>query len=327
MRVSSVVAVMLASSSLVVVSQLAAAPPPGLVCQVAKNKDAGKYDACRLNAEAGFVKTGDAGKQAAALAKCLAKFQAAWVKDEAKAVKKSAVCPSMGDATSIAARIEEHTTTIASLLGGGTASDCSSALATCTADLEACESATSTEGGRLRTGQTTCYDAAGAVVPCAGTGQDGEVQKGLARFYLDNGDGTMTDIRTGLMWEKLADDGGVHDKDTQLSWVDAFGKIAALNAAGGFAGYTDWRLPNVNELQSLIDYGRVGPSVPPVFHSGCAAACTVLTCSCTTTGDHWSSTSSHDLASQAWFVSYDSGTVGRAAKSSLDFVRAVRGGS
>lgn len=321
------VAAVVALSLTTIVSELAAAPPPGQVCQIGKNKDAGKYDACRLNAEASFAKTGDTGKQATAFAKCRAKFQAVWTKHEAKAVKKSAVCPSMGDETSIAALIEGHTTTIASLLAGGTPADCSSALATCTADLAACEAGGTTEGARLRTGQTTCYDAAGGVVGCAGSGQDGEALKGLTRFYLDNGDGTMTDIRTGLMWEKHADDGSIHDKDNQLSWVDAFGKITTLNAATGFAGYTDWRLPNVNELQSLIDYGRFAPSVPPVFHSGCAPACTVLDCSCSKTGDHWSSTSFHNLASQAWFVSYDSGTVGRGAKTAINYVRAVRGGS
>lgn len=320
------VAAVVALSLTTLASDLAGAPPPGQVCQVNKNKEAGKYDACRQNAEASFAKSGDAGKYATALAKCLAKFQAGWAKHEAKAAKKGAVCPSTGDATSIAALIEDHTTTIASLLAGGMPADCSSALATCTADLEACEAAGTTEGARLRTGQTTCYDAAGGVVGCPSSGQDGEALKGLTRFYLDNGDGTMTDIRTGLMWEKHADDGSIHDLDTQFSWVDAFGKIAALNAGSGFAGHTDWRLPNVNELQSLIDYGRFGPSVPLVFHTGCTPDCTVLDCSCTKTGDHWTSTSFHNLASQAWFVSSDSGAVGHGAKSALNFVRAVRGG-
>ena len=117
---------------------------------------------------------------------------------------------------------------------------------------------------------------AGTVIPCAGTGQDGELQKGLARAYVDNGDGTITDTKTGLMWEKLSDDGSIHDKDTTYTWANAFAvKVATLNGGGGFAGYTDWRVPNVNELQSLVNYGAVNPAVSPAFNTGCAPACTV----------------------------------------------------
>jgi hypothetical protein len=64
------------------------------------------------------------------------------------------------------------------------------------------------------TGQTTCWDSAGTVIPCAGTGHDGEIQAGATLAYTDNGDGTITDDNTGLMWEKLSDDGSINDKDT-----------------------------------------------------------------------------------------------------------------
>jgi hypothetical protein len=60
----------------------------------------------------------------------------------------------------------------------------------------------------LKTGQTTAY----------GTGSDGDLQKGTARSYTDNGDGTITDNVTGLMWEKKSDDGGIHDKDNMYTW-------------------------------------------------------------------------------------------------------------
>src|SRR5574341_969930 len=72
--------------------------------------------------------------------------------------------------------------------------------------------------GVLRTGQTRCDDGLshGTLVSCpAGpAGQDGELQKGIARSYTDNGDGTITDNATGLMWEKLTDAGDIHDWDT-----------------------------------------------------------------------------------------------------------------
>ena len=58
-----------------------------------------------------------------------------------------------------------------------------------------------------RTGQTTCYDSDGNVIDCAGTGQDGDIQAGVAwpsPRFVDNGDGTITDMLTGLMWLKDA---------------------------------------------------------------------------------------------------------------------------
>jgi hypothetical protein len=67
------------------------------------------------------------------------------------------------------------------------------------------------------TGQTTCYDSAGTVIACAGTGQDGDIQAGATLRYQDNGDGTVTDKNTGLVWEKKSDDGGIHDMDNLYS--------------------------------------------------------------------------------------------------------------
>ena len=76
--------------------------------------------------------------------------------------------------------------------------------------------------------------------------------------FVDNGDGTISDLATGLMW--LQDDAGPMD------WGDALEFSERLN----FAGYDDWRLPDVKELQSIVDYGRSpatsgGPAIDPVF--------------------------------------------------------------
>jgi len=49
------------------------------------------------------------------------------------------------------------------------------------------------------TGQTTRYDSSGLVISCAGTGQDGDIQAGAALRYVDNGNGTITDKKTGLV--------------------------------------------------------------------------------------------------------------------------------
>src|SRR5438132_10452753 len=123
------------------------------------------------------------------------------------------------------------------------------------------------------TGQTTCWDSSRNVIPCAGTGQDGELRKGAPLAYVDNGNGTVTDLNTGLVWEKLSDDGTVHDKDNLYTWANAFtAHVAALNGTG-FAGHTDWRLPNVRELQSIVNYQSFNPTVSSPFNTNCVPRC------------------------------------------------------
>src|SRR2546428_698835 len=144
------------------------------------------------------------------------------------------------------------------------------------------------------TGQTTCWDSNGNVIPCAGTGQDGELREGAPLAYVDHGDGTVTDVNTGLMWEKLSHDGTVHDDHNTYTWANAIsGHVATLNFTS-FAGYNDWRLPNVRELQSIVNYQNVNPAVSSAsaFNTHCAPGCPATTCSCTASGDYWSPTSS-----------------------------------
>ena len=151
--------------------------------------------------------------------------------------------------------------------------------------------------------------------------------------FVDNGDGTITDVNTGLMWEKKSDDGSIHDKDTVHSWDNAFAvHVATLNSST-FAGHTDWRVPNVQELQSIVDYETFNPSVDPVFNTGCVPACTVTTCSCTVDlslldvkFDYWSSSTFAISPFGAWRVEFFSGIVLSQFKIFGLFVRAVRGG-
>jgi len=181
----------------------------------------------------------------------------------------------------------------------------------------------------LQTGQTSCYDASGNLsntIPCAGTGQDGATQTGVVRRYIDNGDGTITDTQTGLMWEKKSNDGGIHNTGNQYTWSDAFAVfITALDSAQ-FAGHSDWRLPNVNELQSIANYGTTYPAVDAVFNTSCAATCTVTTCSCTSSYFYWSSTTSQGTTTTAWAVYFVDGYVDSPSKTLSNYVRAVRGG-
>ncbi len=179
-------------------------------------------------------------------------------------------------------------------------------------------------GGILATGQTTCWDPTDTIVPiaptaCAGTGQDGELLKGAARSYTDNLDGTITDNTTGLEWEKLTNpgDSSIHDWTNTYTWAGAFGKIATLNTATCFAGHCDWRLPNFNELQTLVNYGLVNPAIDPAFNSGG---------SFTVSSGYWSSTTYQATPSSAWNVFFYGGYVFAVDKGGSGYVRAVRGG-
>lgn len=311
------------------VAASAVAASPSQSCQSGKNKAAGQYADCRQKAEAKLALTGNETAYGFAIGKCAMKYAAKWALIEAKA---NGACPSNGDEAAIQGAIDTHTTAVAAALAGGALPDCPGDLATCQADFDTCvgELATCMDGLQslvLKTGQTGCWDAVGAAIPCAGTGQDGELQKGLARSYVDNGDGTITDQRTGLMWEKLSDDGTIHDKDTAYTWTDAFStKVAMLNA-GSFAGFTDWRVPNVNELQSLVNYGAAYPAINAAFNANCAATCSVLTCSCTQPSASWSSSTYLDIPSNAWVAYFQDGSVVGYLKANSGYVRAVRGGS
>jgi len=136
----------------------------------------------------------------------------------------------------------------------------------------------------LKTGQTTAY----------GPGSDGDLQKGASQSFTDNGDGTITDNRTGLMWEKKDQSGSdPHDWNKTYTWCvyvspmdgncdngsnDMDGTIVtvfltALNGGSGFAGHTDWRIPNANELESIRNLGSTDPAMYSAFNTPCTASC------------------------------------------------------
>jgi len=198
---------------------------------------------------------------------------------------------------------------------------CGANLEACTTDLSTCHATPAAATTFSASGQTSCWNGSGVVIPCAGTGQDGDTQAGAPLSYTDNGDGTITDNRTGLMWEKKVAGAGtcldaLHAVDAVCIWSDATGAwISAVNAEGGtgYAGYNDWRVPNVRELMSIVDYGLFSPVIDPIF--GPTAA-----------GTYWSSTSVAPASSGAWFVSFFFGDVDALGKVDTLRVRAVRGG-
>ena len=123
---------------------------------------------------------------------------------------------------------------------------------------------------------------------------------------IDHGNGTVTDERTGLMWEQ-----GLCP--VRYAWVDATKvRIAELNAAA-LGGHTDWRLPTRAELVSLIEDTRHDPWCDPI-----------LTCQ---SSIYWSATTCQDDPSSAWLVFFLDGDVYADVKGNTYYVRGVRGGS
>jgi hypothetical protein len=163
------------------------------------------------------------------------------------------------------------------------------------------------------TGQVTSY----------APGDDADVGAGGALSYQDNGDGTVTDNRTGLTWEKKTD----ANVNNVYTWDAAFAYVAELNAmngGAGYAGHNDWRVPNVRELLSIVDYGQSNPSIHPIFGPTAGVLNFVL---------YWSSTSwaGYQPAVNAWAVNFRDSLADYAGmlpfgKGSFNRVRAVRGG-
>jgi predicted CoA-binding protein len=122
----------------------------------------------------------------------------------------------------------------------------------------------------------------------------------------DNGDQTITDNNTGLMWQQ--------GEQGSLSWGDA------LNSCkGSYAGYSDWRLPNIKELESLADDTQSGTMIDSTYFPDGESS------------NYWSSTTLASNQDHAWSVSFSDGYVGPNSKFvspsyQTEYVRCVRGG-
>lgn len=207
--------------------------------------------------------------------------------------------------------------------GSSGASEAVAALDRLAAEIEA-QSEPPASGGLPATGQTESY----------APGDDGALRVGAPLRFTDNGDGTLTDETTGLVWEKKSDDGDLHDKDRAFTWEPGEGSLWAwlesVNAEGGsgFAGKKDWRIPNKKELESIVDAGRFNPALPAAFSSACTSGCKATLCSCTATLlSYWTSTSVAAAPIDfAWSMLPSSGAVlATTRKTALGHVRAVRG--
>ncbi|HXC51319.1 MAG TPA: DUF1566 domain-containing protein [Candidatus Limnocylindrales bacterium] len=179
----------------------------------------------------------------------------------------------------------------------------------------------------LVTGQTECYGDTGLTIPCIGTGQDGELQRGVSRSFANFQDGTIGDETTGLVWEVLADDGSVHDRDDTFNFSGAQDHVDALNEST-FAGVTNWRRPNFNELASLFHFGSATSGVyDAFFNADCENGCSNTQCSCApASGQLWSSTTF--LGNREFALRTDiTKAANYAIKADTIGVRAVTGGN
>ena len=79
--------------------------------------------------------------------------------------------------------------------------------------------------------------------------------------YRDNADGTVTDLYTGLMWKKCLL--GKSGDDCNIGTIEEFKWAGALDAAEKLqlAGHSDWRMPNMKEMQTLMAYDRSKPAI------------------------------------------------------------------
>jgi uncharacterized protein DUF1566 len=212
-----------------------------------------------------------------------------------------------------------------------TLKQCQSNLNTCNADLAACQASSQTFPG----------DGYG------NPDSSGVSGHGPALSYTNNGDGTFTDNNTKFMWEiKTNVTGSVHNVGNTYTWTS--GGVTTPNGtlftdflhklnntcAGdetksctsdddctvanggpggpcGFAGHRDWCIPNVKQLQSIVDYSKSSPasSVPGA----------------TDTTFYWSATSTFEsITTDAWGVDFSDGIVSIDSKSNGVQARAVR---
>lgn len=109
-----------------------------------------------------------------------------------------------------------------------------------------------------RTGQKLCYDSRGGIIQGAGSGQDGDYRLGhhwpVPRFVP--GELTVLDRLTDLCWARQTD-----LSDGPVSWQQALDLVQGMNRSR-FAGIDRWRLPNINELESLVDCAAHSPALP-----------------------------------------------------------------
>lgn len=121
--------------------------------------------------------------------------------------------------------------------------------------------------------------------------------------FVDNGNGTVSDTSTGLMWQQ-------ETPDIPMTWKQALSYCESLH----LAGYKDWRLPSKKELRSLVDYSQYKPAIDTHYFQD------------TLSIFYWSSTTNADSTDAAWGEHFSDGYDYSSYKDVYNYLRAVRGG-
>lgn len=136
--------------------------------------------------------------------------------------------------------------------------------------------------------------------------------------YKDHGDGTVTDTTTGLMWKQCPEgQSGAScavDSTQEFNWKKALEQAQSVNASGGFAGYSDWRVPNIKELGSLIALDRGNPTINTNMFPSTP----------TSSIGFWSSSHYALFNSHAWYVGFNYGGDAYNSRSKTNRLRLVR---
>jgi hypothetical protein len=193
----------------------------------------------------------------------------------------------------------------------------------------------------IRSGQERCTAPTGgtwAWVDCSDAeppGQDGQLQLGRDwpdPHFTDNGDGTVSDNLTGLVWLQNAD-----CLEKAVAWFDALTFAVALHDGwtedpeGGDCGLADgslpgdWRIPTIRELLSIINYNYYNPALSDA--AGTAQWTTGSPFVGVEAKNYWTSTNYADGAASAWDVHLKSGDNGVSKKAVPQYAWPVRDGS
>lgn len=124
----------------------------------------------------------------------------------------------------------------------------------------------------------------------------------IANHFTDNGDGTITDNLTQLIWQKIPN-------TNVVTWENAIAYAESLSLANA----TDWRLPNIKELESLNDESLTNPSVNQAFFSISGSK------------NYWSSTSLPNQMTEAWYWNTQFGITTYALKTASNYLICVKG--
>ena len=135
--------------------------------------------------------------------------------------------------------------------------------------------------------------------------------------YTDNGDGTISDTITNLMWKQCSEgqsgDNCSVGSATKHTWQQALQLTQTLNTSGGYANQTDWRLPNLKELSSLVEEQCYLPAINETIFPN------------TVSSSYWSASPFASSSSNAWSVIFyygDDNTYGRSFNLHVRLVRA-----